>query len=175
MPGETPSLAVRARWKLAHSLWPERLRPSKVLTRWRLRACEAEATGRWQDSGGVVSGRPRPEARSQTGEDALLWDLVGDRKRGFFVEAGAYDGYTFSVSYLFECTGWSGVLVEPIQERAADCERRRPGSRVVAAALSAPGVKEARLSRDSSAEWQSRIDSTDDEGEAVKAVTLDEV
>jgi FkbM family methyltransferase len=69
----------------------------------------------------------------------LLWDLLGDREDGFFVEAGAYDGYTFSVSYVFECIGWSGVLVEPLADRAAECAARRPSSRVVCAALSRPG------------------------------------
>ena len=107
----------RARWKLAHVLWPMPPGPQKLVTRWRIRACEAEATSRWLAAGGADSGRPRPEARSQNAEDALLWDLLGDREHGFFVEAGAYDGYTFSVSYLFECVGWSGLLVEPIPGR----------------------------------------------------------
>ncbi len=89
MPSETPPLVSRVRWKLANLLWPERLRPNKLLTRWRLRASEAEAVGRWRVA---RSDRPRPEARSQNGEDALLWDLVGDRQEGFFIEAGAYSG-----------------------------------------------------------------------------------
>jgi FkbM family methyltransferase len=173
VPGESPSLAVRARWKLAHSLWPERLRPAKLLTRWRLRACEAEAVARWTAAGGEASGRPRPEARSQTGEDALLWDLVGDREHGSFVEAGAYDGYTFSVSYVFECVGWNGLLVEPLADRATECARRRRASRVVTAALSAPGVTQAQLARVPSAEWHSHVRS-DGAGEPTSAVTLDE-
>jgi FkbM family methyltransferase len=139
MPARRPPLIGRVRWRLANALWPERLRPNKLVTRWRLRACEAEAVARWQAAGGEATGRPRPEARSQSGEDALLWDLLGEKKAGFFVEAGAYDGYTFSVSYLFECSGWSGVLVEPLADRAAECAARRTSSRVVAAALSRPG------------------------------------
>src|SRR5712691_746790 len=115
-----PTLQGRVRWRLANALWQERLRPNKLVSLWRLRACEAEAVARWQAAGGEESGRPRPEARSQSGEDALLWDLLGDREKGFFVEAGAYDGYTFSVSYLFECVGWEGVLVEPLADKAAE-------------------------------------------------------
>src|SRR6476619_5895302 len=111
MASEKPSLVSRVRWKVANLLWPERLRPNKLLTRWRLRAREAEATARWHIAAGD---RPRPEARSPNGEGALPCDLVGDREQGFFVEAGAYDGYEFSVSYLFECSGWSGLLVEPL-------------------------------------------------------------
>jgi FkbM family methyltransferase len=140
MPARRPPLVGRVRWRLANALWPERLRPNKLVTRWRLRACEAEAVARWQAAGGEATGRPRPEARSQSGEDALLWDLIGEKDNGFFVEAGAYDGYTFSVSYLFECSGWNGVLVEPLPDRAAECAARRTSSRVVTAALSRPGA-----------------------------------
>jgi FkbM family methyltransferase len=173
----SPTLPARARWKLAHALWPERLRPDKLLERWRLRACEAEAVTRWHAAGGEANGRPRPEARSQTGEDALLWDLLGDREDGFFVEAGAFDGYTFSVSYLFECVGWGGVLVEPLADRAAECEARRPGSLVVHAALSDHGsAPTASFARNSSVEWESRLDpDRGEDGERVPLVTLDDV
>jgi FkbM family methyltransferase len=175
MPG-TPSLAQRTRWKLANVLWPERLRPNKLVTRWRLRACEAEALARWGAAGGDSSGRPRPEARSQNGEDALLWDLLGDRENGFFIEAGAYDGYTFSVSYLFEAAGWQGLLVEPLPDRAAECAERRKASRVVAAALSRPGAPAtAPFARDSSVEWYSRLAAAEEDGTPVSVTTLDEL
>ena len=172
MASGTASLSSRARWKLAHLLWPERLRPNKLLTRWRLRAAEAEATARWQLA---TEKAFRPEARSQNGEDVLLWDLVGDRERGFFVEAGAYDGYEFSVSYLFEGAGWGGLLVEPLADRAAECTARRPGSRVVNAALSRPGAPEhASFTRDS-VEWYSRLTPADGKGDVVRVTTLDEL
>jgi FkbM family methyltransferase len=172
MASEKPALLPRVRWKLANLLWPERLRPNKLLTRWRLRASEAEATARWRVAAG---GRPRPEARSQNGEDALLWDLVGDREQGFFVEAGAYDGYEFSVSYLFECSGWSGLLVEPLADRAAQCAERRRNSRVVNAALSRPGApKTASFTRDS-IEWYSKLAPAGEGGDIVPVTTLDEL
>ena len=170
------SLATRARWKLASILWPDRLRPHKLVTRWRLRACEAEAVARWRAAGGEGSHRHRPEARSQNGEDALLWDLLGDRERGFFVEAGAYDGYTFSVSYLFEGAGWDGVLVEALADRAAECEQRRTSSKVVNAALSAPGsAPTATFARDADIEWNSALAAADQAGETVEVTTLDAV
>lgn len=172
MASGTASLSSRARWKLAHLLWPERLRPNKLLTRWRLRAAEAEATARWRAG---AEGTFRPEARSQNGEDVLLWDLVGDREHGFFIEAGAYDGYEFSVSYLFEGAGWTGLLVEPLADRAAECTARRPGSRVVNAALSRPGAPErATFTRDS-VEWYSRLAPADGGGDVVRVTTLDEL
>lgn len=170
------SLVTRARWKLASMLWPDRLRPNKLVTRWRLRACEAEAVARWRAAGGEGSNRHRPEARSQNGEDALLWDLLGDRERGFFVEAGAYDGYTFSVSYLFEGAGWDGVLVEALADRAAECEQRRTSSKVVNAALSSPGsAPTATFARDAEIEWNSALAAADQAGETVEVTTLDAV
>jgi FkbM family methyltransferase len=170
------SLTTRVRWKLASLLWPERLRPNKLVTRWRLRACEAEAVERWRAAGGESSDRHRPEARSQNGEDALLWDLLGDRERGFFVEAGAYDGYTFSVSYLFEGAGWDGVLVEALADRAAECAQRRTSSRVVNAALSSPGAPPtARFARNDEIEWNSALADGEHLGETVEVTTLDNV
>jgi len=108
----------------------------------------------------------------QNGEDALLWDLLGDVEAGFFVEAGAYDGYTFSVSYLFECAGWDGLLIEPLADKAAACAARRTGSRVVAAALAGPdSPSRMSLLRDE-VEWNSRL-SGDGDGELVDVTTLD--
>lgn len=170
MPSETPSLVSRVRWKLANLLWPERLRPNKLLTRWRLRASEAEAVGRWRVA---RSDRQRPEARSQNGEDALLWDLVGDRQEGFFIEAGAYDGYEFSVSYLFECAGWSGLLVEPLADRAAQAADRRKASRVVTAALSRPGAPQSATFRRDEIEWYSKLGEEGEQGNVVEVTTLD--
>lgn len=79
------------------------------------------------------------DLRSQFGEDIVLWDLFRGQADGFFIEAGAYDGVTLSVSYLFEAIGWRGLLVEAIPEACAACVRNRPHSRVVNAALSKRG------------------------------------
>lgn len=62
--------------------------------------------------------------------------LLGHRRGGVFVEAGANDGLCQSNTYYLEkVLGWSGVLVEPIPELAAKCTKRRPRSTVVNAAL----------------------------------------
>jgi len=76
------------------------------------------------------------EFTSQNSEDLILWDLFGNQLEGFFIEAGAFDGYRYSVTYAFESIGWNGLLVEPLPEPARICAARRPGSRVVNAALS---------------------------------------
>lgn len=55
---------------------------------------------------------------------------------GFFVEAGANNGYLQSNTYYFErFKGWRGVLVEPIPELYSACVRERPASRVFNCAL----------------------------------------
>ena len=68
--------------------------------------------------------------------DLQLVDLMGRRRGGTFVEAGANDGIRQSNTYYLEkVLGWKGVLVEPMPELASLCSQRRPGSIVVNAAL----------------------------------------
>lgn len=55
---------------------------------------------------------------------------------GFFIEAGANDGYSQSNTYYLEKTrNWSGLLVEGIPELAVKARKARPRSRVVQCAL----------------------------------------
>ena len=98
----------------------------------RLYALEAESRLRW------AGRQPRfpVEFTSQYGEDIVAWDLFGGRTEGFFIEAGAFDGYHYSVTYPFEAVGWTGLLVEAIPESYARCAQLRTGSRVIHAALS---------------------------------------
>ena len=98
---------------------------------------------------------------------------MGDRQEGFFIEAGAYDGYEFSVSYLFECAGWNGLLVEPLADRAAQATDRRKASRVVTAALSRPGAPATATFRRDEIEWYSKLGDEGEQGNVVKVTTLD--
>jgi FkbM family methyltransferase len=77
---------------------------------------------------------------SQYGEDVTAWEMLGPQTRGFYVEAGAFDGRHFSVSYAFDAMGWDGLLVEPLPEKAAACLANRPTARVVQAALGRRGA-----------------------------------
>jgi FkbM family methyltransferase len=77
---------------------------------------------------------------SQFGEDRFAWSLLGRQTTGFFIEAGAFDGYHLSVTYALEAMGWNGLLVEAIPDRYRDCQARRPNSRVVNAVLSPDGA-----------------------------------
>jgi FkbM family methyltransferase len=55
---------------------------------------------------------------------------------GFFVEAGANDGYSQSNTYYLDrALGWKGLLIEPLTEFAEACSERRPRCIVDAVAL----------------------------------------
>jgi FkbM family methyltransferase len=72
---------------------------------------------------------------SLNGIDKKLQEYIPYRN-GFFVEAGANDGYTQSNTYYFErFLGWTGILVEPIPELYKKCKKERPKSRVLNCAL----------------------------------------
>lgn len=79
------------------------------------------------------------EFRSQFGEDATIWELLGGQLDGFYIECGAFDGYNSAVTYCLEAMGWKGLLVEAMPKCCEECRQRRPGSRVVNAALSKRG------------------------------------
>lgn len=83
------------------------------------------------------------------GIDALSWPGLNglDRKLarhlpergGWFVEAGANDGFQQSNTYhLARFQRWRGVLIEPVPHLAAQCRKRRPESKVHECALGAP-------------------------------------
>lgn len=55
---------------------------------------------------------------------------------GFFIEAGANDGFFASNTYYFEMTRhWRGILIEPIPELYRRCRKLRKNSKVINCAL----------------------------------------
>ena len=69
------------------------------------------------------------------GMDAKI-DAAIDRDGGFFVEAGANDGFTQSNTYWLErFRGWRGILVEPMPTYYEQCRAERPDATIVHAAL----------------------------------------
>ena len=57
------------------------------------------------------------EARSQILQDIFVLAVLGSKKNGYFIEAGASDGLECSNTYLLEKNfGWKGLLVEPSRE-----------------------------------------------------------
>ncbi|QEC46257.1 FkbM family methyltransferase [Baekduia soli] len=84
----------------------------------------------------LAAGRDDPRSHPALhGMDRRL-DAILDRDGGFFVEAGANDGYRQSNTYWLErFRGWRGILVEPMQELYDLCRLERPSATVVRAAL----------------------------------------
>lgn len=91
--------------------------------------------------------RRAAEARGDTSlSQTALFELdrkldrwIGDVQGGFFVEAGANDGFEQSNTYHLErFRGWTGLLVEPTPHLHREAAIERPGARVVRAALTAP-------------------------------------
>lgn len=73
---------------------------------------------------------------SLNGLDDMLIDKLNPAMGGSFIELGANDGVQQSNTYALEREfGWSGLLIEPVPELAAECKRNRPSSTVVCAAI----------------------------------------
>jgi len=52
---------------------------------------------------------------AQAGEDMIVWSEL-KRKRGFYVDIGAYHPKQFSNTYFFYKRGWRGIIAEPNPE-----------------------------------------------------------
>jgi FkbM family methyltransferase len=58
---------------------------------------------------------------SQIGQDKKVVEFYNQKRDGYFVEIGAFDGKTFSNTYALERQyGWKGICVEPLSNRFAD-------------------------------------------------------
>lgn len=119
-------------------------------------------------------GRWRRTLAEKVGNDALSRPALHgiDRKLeawlthrgGYFVEAGANNGYKQSNTYYFEkMRGWRGVLVEPVPWLAEECQRNRRASRVFAEALVPFGRLDATITLDYSDLTSNVVGAFDDE------------
>jgi FkbM family methyltransferase len=98
------------------------IRARKALARARRRRAEARGSDRYS----------RPALHDM--ERKL--DAAIDRDGGFFVEAGANDGFTQSNTYWLErFRGWRGILIEPMPTYYEECRIERPYATIVHAAL----------------------------------------
>ena len=99
---------------------------------WAERRAAARIGRRVRERRGDFS-RSHPAAHSI---DLALDRLFGGKRNGFFVEAGALDGFYESNTYFLErARGWSGILVEPTPVYARSARRERTRSRVIQGAL----------------------------------------
>jgi FkbM family methyltransferase len=94
----------------------------------RLRRALAEMVGNHKYSRPALNGL-------DTKLEPILTAAINNRP-GFFIEAGANDGFEQSNTYyLARKKRWRGLLIEPLPDLAEHCERIRPESRVVRCAL----------------------------------------
>lgn len=70
-------------------------------------------------------------------EAPLVREFFRDRPQGFFVEVGANDPKKDSQSWHLEQAGWTGILIEPLPELAAELRRQRK-AQVFEVACSSP-------------------------------------
>ncbi len=101
----------------------------------RERAIRAvRATRRIRRRASEALGSPR---YSHPEVDGLIKHL--DFQHGYFVEAGANDGFRQSNTYFLErFRGWRGVLIEPIPELYERCVQQRPRAQCFNCALVEP-------------------------------------
>ncbi len=63
---------------------------------------------------------------SQSGQDQVVERILKGKRGGTFLDVGAYDGLTGSNSQYFETyLGWTGVMVEPVQQHREKAEMWR--------------------------------------------------
>lgn len=72
---------------------------------------------------------------AQNFEDVILWRALKHVDKGFYLDVGANDPVTDSVSLAFYERGWRGVHVEPMHEYAQRLRAARPDEPVIEAAL----------------------------------------
>lgn len=118
------------------------MRSLRSLARGEAQALSERLWYRWSvPSLPLVAVRPEPLSRSQHGQDVVLFHHVfGGRASGFFVDIGAFDGETFSNSWLLEQAGWTGLCVEPNPGQAARCRAARTSETVEAAVGPVDGI-----------------------------------
>lgn len=102
---------------------------------WDTRRALARRARRIRESRGDFS-RSHPASHEM---DLYLDRVFSGTRDGFFVEAGALDGFYESNTYYLErARSWRGLLIEPTPRFARNARRERPGSQVVECALVAP-------------------------------------
>jgi FkbM family methyltransferase len=78
-------------------------------------------------------------SNSQNRIDKKILKLFNNKKNGFFIEVGAFDGINYSNTFLLEKKhNWKGLLVEPLKAEFEICKKYRTKSIVVNNILSNP-------------------------------------
>ncbi len=109
------------------------------------RQCEVTRT----DRSGAYSDRVTADqpfvSYAQNAEDVVLWRALHSLTTGRYVEVGANDPTTHSISRAFYDRGWSGIAIEPVPALAEAFRTDRPRDVVVEAAITSAEVDEVVL------------------------------
>ena len=95
-----------------------------------------DAGGEGGSVGRTDSGERVTISYAQNGEDIRLLRALRDVENGRYVEVGGQDPETDSISRAFYDRGWSGLIVEPMQEYADRYKDLRPRDDVRQVAVS---------------------------------------
>ncbi len=82
---------------------------------------------------------------AQNAEDVVLWRALHSLTPGRYVEVGANDPTTHSISRAFYDRGWSGIAIEPVPVLAEAFRADRPRDLVVEAAITSEDVSDVVL------------------------------
>ena len=82
---------------------------------------------------------------AQNAEDVVLWRALHAVTPGRYVEVGANDPKTHSISKAFYDRGWTGIEIEPVPAFAERFREARPNDIVVEAAITSRDVDEVTL------------------------------
>lgn len=63
---------------------------------------------------------------AQNGEDVVLWRVLGHVENGRWIDVGANDPDTDSVTRVFSDAGWTGINIEPMEPVFSNLVDRRP-------------------------------------------------
>jgi FkbM family methyltransferase len=77
--------------------------------------------------------------RERIAEQKLIQLYFDESTEGTYVEVGANEPKSTSMTWHLEELGWTGLLIEPIPELCEALRRERPNSKVYEVACSAPG------------------------------------
>lgn len=78
-------------------------------------------------------------SHAQNFEDVILWRALNQVRDGFYIDVGANDPITDSVTLAFYERGWWGIHIEPMQIYADALRRERQEDRIIEAAVSNTG------------------------------------
>ena len=63
--------------------------------------------------------------KSQSDQDLIVLAYFNNKKDGFFIDIGAFDGVAISNTYALEQIGWTGICIEPLPEQFLNLQKNR--------------------------------------------------